>query len=236
MMRVLDLFSGIGGFSLGLERAGMRTVAFCEIDPYARKVLAKHWPEVPIYDDVRTLTAEQLRADGIAVDVICGGFPCQPFSSASAGKRSGTDDDRYLWPEMLRLVADLRPAWVCAENVVGIDGMALEQVVSDLEAEGYEVAPILEIPACAIGHDHRRNRYWFLGYTDRQGEPVLPIDAKVAGLPRTRSIAYRGRETNGVSYRMDRLRCLGNAVVPQVVEIIGSAIMQSVPSTAGTKP
>src|SRR6185369_15732907 len=105
-MNVLDLFSGIGGFSLGLERAGMRTVAFCEIDPFCRAVLAKHWPGVPIHHDIRKLRA----TDVGPVELICGGFPCQPHSSA--GKRRGKDDDRHLWPEMFRLITECRPGWV----------------------------------------------------------------------------------------------------------------------------
>lgn len=115
-LRVLDLFSGIGGFSLGLERCGMRTVAFCETEPYCRRVLAKHWPEVPCYDDIRTLTAERLARDGIAVDVLCGGFPCQDLSVAGkgaglAGARSG------LWSEYRRLIRELEPSYVIIENV-----------------------------------------------------------------------------------------------------------------------
>src|SRR3990167_7230120 len=114
MLRVLDLFSGIGGFSLGLERTGgFRTIAFCEIEPYCRAVLKKHWPDVPCFTDVRTLTA----CDVGAVDLICGGYPCQPFSEA--GKRLGAQDDRHLWPEYLRLIQELRPTWVIGENVAG---------------------------------------------------------------------------------------------------------------------
>jgi len=111
-LNVLDLFSGIGGFSLGLERAGMRTVAFCEIEPFCQAVLRKHWPGVPIFEDVRKLTASDLSEP---IDVICGGYPCQPFSVA--GKRLGAADDRHLWPEYFRLVKELRPAWVIGENV-----------------------------------------------------------------------------------------------------------------------
>jgi DNA (cytosine-5)-methyltransferase 1 len=121
MLRVLDLFSGIGGFSLGLERTGgFETVAFCEIEPYPRAVLKKHWPNVPIYEDVRTLTAERLAADGIAVDVICGGFPCQDISVA--GKQAGMDGGTRsgLWSEIARLVGELRPRFVFVENVASL--------------------------------------------------------------------------------------------------------------------
>ena len=141
--RVLDLFSGIGGFSLGLERAGMQTVAFCEIEPYCQAVLKKHWPDVPIHDDIRTLTVPRGTAD-----VVCGGFPCQPFSSASRGRLNGRDDDRYLWPEMLRVVRECQPSWVIGENVAHLRGVDFDAVVTDLEREGYEVQA-LEIPACA---------------------------------------------------------------------------------------
>jgi DNA (cytosine-5)-methyltransferase 1 len=129
-MNVLDLFSGIGGFSLGLERAGMQTVAFCEIDFFCQRVLQKHWPTVPIYDDVRTLTAERLRTDEITADVICGGFPCQPFSSAARGRNRR---DRNLWPEMRRIISECRPNWIICENVADIERMAIKQVVADLE-------------------------------------------------------------------------------------------------------
>ena len=114
MLRVLDLFSGIGGFSLGLERTGgFETVAFCEIDPFCRQVLAKHWPDVPIHEDVRSLNGDAIGP----VDVVCGGYPCQPFSLA--GKRAGQEDDRHLWPEMYRIMDELRPAWFIGENVAG---------------------------------------------------------------------------------------------------------------------
>lgn len=136
MLKVLDLFSGIGGFSLGLERAGMKTIAFCEIEDFPRKVLRKHWPDVPIFEDVRKLHAADLPEP---VDVICGGFPCQPFSEC--GKRKGKDDDRYLWPEMFRIIKECKPTWVIGENVTGLDGLGLEQSASDLESIGYEVAP-----------------------------------------------------------------------------------------------
>lgn len=161
-MNVLDLFSGIGGFALGLERAGFHTSAFCEIEPYCRAVLRKHWPETPIYDDVRALTASTLSRDGIEVDVICGGFPCQPWSLA--GQRKGRDDDRDLWPEMLRIIRDCSPRWVIGENVPGLDDkrfMALDGVLSDLENAGYEARPF-EIPACAVDAPHKRARLFIV--------------------------------------------------------------------------
>ena len=166
-LKVLDLFSGIGGFSLGLERTGgFETVAFCEIEPFPRRVLAKHWPEVPCYEDVRELTG----ADIGPVDVICGGYPCQPFSSA--GKRQGAADDRHLWPEFMRLVAELRPAWVIGENVAGHISMGLDDVLADLEAEGYACRTFV-IPACAVGAPHRRDRVWTVAHRDgERGTPV----------------------------------------------------------------
>jgi DNA (cytosine-5)-methyltransferase 1 len=216
-MNVLDLFSGIGGFSLGLERAGMRTIAFCESDPYCQRVLRKHWPDVPIYDDVRTLDATR-----IAADVVCGGFPCQPFSSAARG-RNRSDGD--LWPQMLRVVSECRSNWVICENVADIERVAIRKVVADLEGLGYAVAPPFEIPACAIGHDHRRSRLWICGHTDRKSKPGLSLDEEMAGLFGNRLVAGNDRAADGISTRMDRLRALGNAVVPQIPEIIGRAIM-----------
>lgn len=165
-LRVLDLFSGIGGFSLGLERSGgFETVAFCEIEPFPRRVLAKHWPNVPIFEDVRKLKGHDIGP----VDVICGGYPCQPFSTA--GKRQGQADDRHLWPEFRRLVAELRPTWVIGENVAGHISMGLDDVLADLEAEGY-AARTFVIPACAVGASHRRDRVWTVAHTElRDGQP-----------------------------------------------------------------
>lgn len=161
-VNVLDLFSGIGGFSLGLERAGMRTVAFCEIEPFPRAVLAKHWPHVPCYDDVRTLTDARLAADGIAVDVICGGFPCQDISAA--GARVGIDGARSgLWREYARLIGEIRPRYVIVENVADLIVRGLGQVLGDLAALGYD-AEWYCIPAAAVGADHWRDRIWIIAY------------------------------------------------------------------------
>jgi DNA (cytosine-5)-methyltransferase 1 len=222
-VRVLDLFSGIGGFSLGLERAGMHTVAFCEVDPFCRAVLRKHWPNVPIYDDIRSFHPPRR-----AADLVCGGPPCQPNSSAARGRCKGTEDDRYLWGEALRVVAAVKPRWVVFENVVNFDRVGLASVVSDLEGYGYEVVPPIEIPACAVGHDHHRPRLWICGHADRDGEPGLPIDAEVARLSRGDRDGDRVGETDGLPGRLDRLRlaALGNSVVPQIPEAIGRAIMQ----------
>ena len=166
-MKVLDLFSGIGGFALGLERAGMETIAFCEYDEKARLVLKKHWPDVPMYNDVRTLTGEQLEKDGITdIGLICGGYPCQPFSVA--GKRKGQADDRHLWPEFFRLIKEIRPTWVIAENVAGHINMGLEDVLADLESEGYQCQTFL-IPACAVDAFHRRDRVWIVAWNSNGG-------------------------------------------------------------------
>lgn len=220
-MRILDLFSGIGGFSLGLERAGMTTVAFCEIDPFCQAVLRKHWPRTPIYADIREL-------DGASVgcDVVTGGFPCQPFSSASRGRRKGTEDNRYLWPEMLRVIREAQPAWVIGENVTHIDRVALEQVVSDLEASDYQVIT-LEIPACAVGQDHWRARYWILGYSYSYGKPSGTVNEKTSRMQGDRHEAGNSRAPHGIPRGMDanRRKAIGNAVHPEIPEIIGKAIM-----------
>lgn len=233
-MRVLDLFSGIGGFSLGLERAGMKTVAFCEIDPFCRKVLRKHWPDVPIFEDVRTLTAGDIPGP---VNVISGGFPCQPYSIA--GKRMGNEDARALWPEYRRLIEELGPDWVVGENVVGIVELALDGVLADLEGLGY-AARTFDIPSCVTGLPTMERHIWIIAQANRigseggerqalQNQPALtwqlPGSDKGIGdrwaIPSAR--VCRGGE--GIPHRMDRIRALGNAVPPQIPEIIGRAIL-----------
>jgi DNA (cytosine-5)-methyltransferase 1 len=159
---VLDLFSGIGGFSLGLEAAGpFRTVAFCEQDAFCQAVLRKHWPDVPIHDDVRTIDADGYRG----IDILCGGFPCQPWSAA--GEQRGAEDDRDLWPVMASLIADIRPQWVIGENVRGFvnQPLGLQRSLSDLESLGYQAAPFI-IPACAVDAPHRRDRVWIIAAKD----------------------------------------------------------------------
>lgn len=226
MLNVLDLFSGIGGFSLGLERTGgFQTVAFCEVDPYCQSVLSKNWPGIPVHADVKQLDGNAFRG---RVDVVTGGFPCQPFSSASRGRRSGKGDDRYLWPEMRRIVAGCGPRYVLGENVTHIDGVALDEVVSDLEDLGYEVCPPFEIPACAVGLGHRRSRIWILGHSNGDREPVLPVHAEVAGLQGGGRDPGELGARHGLSGRLDRrrLRALGNSVAVPVVEAIGRAILE----------
>jgi len=157
----LDLFSGIGGFALAAKWNGYRTIGFCDNEPYAQAVLKKHWPEIPCHKDIR-----EVRGDLYAgVTLLTGGFPCQPFSVA--GKQRGKDDNRYLWPEMCRVIREARPAWIIGENVAGIVNLALDTVCADLEAESYEVEPII-IPACAVDAPHRRDRVWIVAHSSRK--------------------------------------------------------------------
>ena len=165
-MKMLDLFSGIGGFSLAATVVWdnkLEIVSFVENDVFCQKVLNKHWPNVPIHDDIKTFKGDCYFE---TIDLLTGGFPCQPFSIA--GKRGGREDDRYLWPEMLRVISEVRPTWVLAENVAGIVNLALDQVCSDLEGEGYEVQSFI-IPACAVNAPHRRDRVWIVGYCNQEG-------------------------------------------------------------------
>ena len=177
-----SLFSGIGGFDLAAEWAGWTNSFNCEIDPFCRKILKYHFPDAEQYGDIRTADFTIWRD---RIDVLTGGFPCQPFSLA--GKGTGTEDDRYLWPEMLRVIRAVRPRWVVGENVFGIvnwsEGMVFDKVCSDLEAAGYEVQPYI-IPACGVGAPHRRDRCWFVAHrtdagieTMREGKTVfMPLE------------------------------------------------------------
>ena len=187
IMKVLDLFSGLGGFSLGLERTGkFKTVAFCDNDKYSKLVLQKHWKGVKIYNDVKEITKEKFIADGIQFpDIITGGFPCQPFSVA--GKQAGTDDDRHLWPVMFRIIQEFTPRWVIGENVKGLtniqDGVVFETVCTDLEGEGYEVRTF-NIPAAGVGAPHRRERIWIVAHAKRfnESEPIGRSDETSRGI------------------------------------------------------
>ena len=161
-MKVLDLFSGIGGFSIGFEKAGFETVAFCEFDENARKVLRKNWPNTPIYNDVKELNYEQLRKDGISVDIICGGFPCQDISLA--GKGAGLEGERSgLWFEFHRLIEEIKPKYAVIENVSALRSRGLDQVLRSLHEIGYD-AEWHCIPASAVGAPHRRDRVWIMAY------------------------------------------------------------------------
>ena len=160
MIKVLDVCSGIGGFSLGLEATGgFDTVAFCENDEFCRKVLNKHWPNVPIYEDLKEIGNEPTRLIQ-EFDLICGGIPCQPFSFA--GKKKGKEDDRHLWPYMYEIIKHKKPTWVIVENVGGFVNVALDDVCLDLETEGYATQSFI-IPACGVEAPHRRDRVWIIG-------------------------------------------------------------------------
>ena len=235
-MKVGSLFAGIGGFDLGLERAGMEVAWQVEINEWSRRVLAKHWPNVPQYEDIYNVGKHNLGP----VDLICGGFPCQPFSSA--GKRRGKDDDRYLWPQMLRVIKEVGPSWVIGENVAGLISMGLDQCLSDLENSGYSCEAFI-IPACAINAPHRRDRVWIVanssGDNGKLSANIRSSTAQTEDWERDNVYTHLHFEDwqqimppgssgdgNGVSRGVDRLKGLGNAVVPQIPEIIGRAIME----------
>lgn len=282
MLTFGSLFSGIGGFDLGFERAGMRCAWQVEKDPYCLRVLAKHWPDVPRYEDIYDVGKHNLEP----VDIIAGGFPCQPHSLA--GKRKGADDDRNLWPEYRRIVGEMQPAGVIGENVPGIRTTILDDILSDLEGLDYQVGTFV-IPACAVGAPHIRERVFILAYANRLGHGQTAANWNAAGnaqqTPETcqsgRDAKLRasernsqvlrdstsqrcetnrpsitpdreteislswntgkfsgtnnwwgteprvGRMANGVPHRVDRLRALGNAIVPQVAEWVGAVIVNT---------
>ena len=257
----LSLFTGIGGIDLAAEWAGFRTIGQVEQNLYALRVLRNRFGRrIPRWTDIKDLTADNFkRRTGIdSPTIITGGFPCQPFSCA--GKRRGKEDDRYLWPEMLRVVRELRPDWVLGENVAGIVNMELESCCADLEGEGYTVRAFL-VPACGVGAWHRRERVFIIGSSTEQGcKPHIPqklvtgctrqlhptpntdiwreqrwqdvrvgrieeLDQVLSGEYWTTEPAV-GRVAHGVPHRVDRLRCLGNAVVPQQIYPILAGIAQ----------
>ena len=232
MLKVLDLFSGIGGFSLGLERAGgFETVAFCEKDPFCQKVLAKHWPHVPIHDDIKTLEGNEYGK----VDVVCGGFPCTQTSVAAAisGNRTGLEGkDSGLWHEYLRIVRTIRPLWVVIENPGGVKKWEGE-IQDSLAGLGYRVSR-LEIKASDCGLPHIRRCYFYVANADgkrleiaREQRPQTVgwatrlAAAGGAWLKRTPGVIG---EFTGLPDRVDRVKALGNTVVPAKVERIGRAI------------
>jgi DNA (cytosine-5)-methyltransferase 1 len=219
-MRVLDLFSGIGGFSRGLERAGMKTVAFCEIDEKCRRVLARHWPGVPIHDDIETLDA-----DGVAFDVLAGGFPCQPFSSAARGRNNKRD----LWPHMHRIADRKRMPWLLAENVPGLGYHGIDRVCRDLERSDYTCWPF-RLDTAPPGRHRGRDRFIIVANANRQGEPRRAFDAEVAGLSQVPGCRWPNDAApvgmdDGLPGRMDALRQLGNSISPWAAEMFGRAIM-----------
>ena len=278
-LKTLDLFSGIGGFSLGLESTGFfETIGFVEKDKFCQKVLKKHWSNINIEEDIRNVKGEKYQAD-----VVTGGFPCQPFSVA--GKRKSTADDRYLWDEMLRVIRETKPRWVIGENVEGIvninEGMVLRQVLNDLENEGFKSQCII-IPASGIGAWHQRKRIWIIannisnansngsyrsqgnatkqssneqkdrlsfgddkdvpntntGFSIRENEEIQTgrnafdsiyksgerqwweTESKLRGIP-------DGLSTKLHEDRSNRIRALGNSIVPQIARQIGLSIMEA---------
>ena len=213
MLTHLSLFSGIGGLDIAAEMAGFITVGQCEWADFQTKVLEKHWPDVPRWRDIRTLTGDSFyeRTGLRTVDVISGGFPCQPFSLA--GKRGGKDDDRYLWPEMLRVIRELKPSWVIGENVPGIVNMALDTVLSDLESEGYFAQPFI-IPACGVDAPHRRDRVAIVAYSSTRSchrwngsngnhEEVPPTREDNAGRVQSVCCGERRSDESGTSGMVD---------------------------------
>ncbi len=247
-MTGLSLFSGVGGLDLAFEWAGGTVAAMCEINPFCRKVLRKHWPDVPLFGDVKEVKG----ADVGTIDVVYGGFPCQPFSLA--GDRKGRDDTRYLWPEFARLVGEIGPRWVVAENVPGILTLAADDVCQDLERLGYEVG-IWNFEALSVGAPHRRARIFFVAHlTDpnrqrcevqRNGVPaeqkLCGTECRGGGQPESRvGGGFDGippwmdgywedgspRTARGIPDRVARLKTLGNAVVPQQAYPIFRAIAE----------
>lgn len=290
MLRHLDLFSGLGGFSLGLEATGgFETVAFCDIEKFSRKVLKKHWPNVKQYKDIKELTYEQIKKDTLApIDIITGGYPCQPFSIA--GSQRGEKDTRHLWPDMFRIVKECKPTWVIGENVSGHIKLGLDTVLQDLESEGYSVRAF-SISASSIGANHQRERVWIIAHSNMENtrqhgrriestwntESIGPrtseeterssdtnkingsseraslvgesSDANSQGLQGRRSEQQLrkdetkrptswdswwesepsvGRVANGIPHRVDRLKGLGNSLVPAIPFIIGQSILEEV--------
>jgi DNA (cytosine-5)-methyltransferase 1 len=278
MLTVGSLFSGIGGLDLGLERAGMAVIWQSEIDPYASRVLAKHWPDIPNLGDITQIDWSRVEP----VDLICGGYPCQPFSLA--GVRRGESDPRHLWPHFHRAIRHLRPRYALLENVPGHLSLGLDRVLGDLAEIGYDVEWCC-IPAAAVGAPHLRYRIFAVAYPHGDSQPVLTDDGDtrqrvmvpstdternelrhqpvpilgsggtpvagddgengdVADTDSTRSQEGGprgathdgdhwavepdvGRVAHGIPHRVDRLRCLGSAVVPQVAEWIGRQIMRA---------
>ena len=273
-LKHLDLFSGIGGFSLGLEATGgFETVAFCDYDSYCQKILRKHWPWVTIYDDIKELNHEKLNSNGhTKIDIVTGGYPCQPFSVA--GRQQGEKDPRHVWPEYFRLIKELRPTWVIGENVSGHVKLGLDTVLENLESEGYS-ARTFSISASSIGANHQRERIWIVANSgcswgagsefQRKNENEIKKEnanqfersssssqsdmvysdserlEKWESIGENFSQEYQtligadwwsiepdvGRVANGVPKRVDRLKSLGNSLVPHIPYYIGMSILQN---------
>jgi len=242
MLNHLDLCSGIGGFALGFQWAGLSSpVMFCDTEPWCRKILKKHWPNVPIADDVKELANDPRRLVPDC-DILTAGYPCQPFSQA--GLRKGKNDERHIWPYIKKIISAKRPDWCVFENVRGHISIGLADVINDLQDEGYTVIPML-LPAYCVGTIHQRARIYIVAYAnDRRGSVrwngELPENAKAE---RTRSNNGRRKEkfdtgewrqiksrpygvADGIPGRVDRIRGLGNAIVPQIAMRIGMTIKQ----------
>jgi DNA (cytosine-5)-methyltransferase 1 len=244
-MRHGSLFSGIGGFDLAAQWLGWENVFHCEKEPFCQKVLNYYWPGAELFTDI---TKADFKKYANTIDILTGGFPCQPYSLA--GKRKGKEDERHLWPEMLRAIREIQPRWVVGENVPGLiswkRGVVFDEVQIDLEHSGYEVFPAIEIPACAKDKPHRRNRLWIVAHANDKG---LQVERKLSRLYETEREALPGiergnglgqiwsketgyvepplcRTGHGIPKRVDRIKALGNAVVPQVVYEIFKAIEQ----------
>lgn len=238
-LTVGSLFSGIGGLDLGLERAGMQVIWQSEIDPYACKVLSKHWPEVVNHGDIKKINWEEIERP----NVICGGYPCQPFSTA--GKRRGEEDPRHLWPWVREAISQLRPDYAILENVRGHLSMGGLSVVAELASIGYDCEWRV-VSAASVGANHRRDRIIIVAYPNgvsvddsnfnRSNSQTLREPPTVFSFARGSSYSRTGeqwfsepdvgRVANGVPSRVDRLRGLGNAVVPQVAEVIGRLVIE----------
>lgn len=220
----VSLFSGIGGLDLGLERAGWRCIAQSEIDPYACRVLAKHWPHVPNLGDITTVDWSTVERP----DLVCGGYPCPAFSQAARGRNVAPD----LWPWMRDAIAALRPRWVLLENVAAHLGRGFPAVLADLDALGFD-AEWSVVSACSVGAAHMRRRLFAVAHAHGDGEPAFAFDGEMAGVPAVAGDGRRwglpaaddARADDGVPDRLDRCRVLGNAVVPQVAELIGRRLM-----------
>ena len=202
MLRHLDLFSGLGGFSLGLEATGgFETVAFCDIEKFSRKVLKKHWPNVKQYKDIKELTYEQIKEDTLApIDIVTGGYPCQPFSIA--GSQRGEKDTRHLWPDMFRIVKECKPTWVIGENVSGHIKLGLDTVLQDLESEGYSVRAF-SISASSIGANHQRERVWIIAHSNM--ENTRQHGRRIESTWNTESIGPRTSEETEWSPNSDKV-------------------------------
>jgi len=242
-MRHGSLFSGIGGFDLAAQWMGWENVFQVEWDGFCQKVLAKNFPNVKRYGDIREFDGTEYRG---AIDILSGGFPCQPFSQA--GKRKGKEDDRHLWPEYLRVIREIKPSYVIGENVIGIIDMELDNIITDLESEGYTTEQFI-IPACAIGAIHKRDRLWIIAHT--KSKRWIQMDK--GKQKRLSNIYFKSsdeiwgycsgllldmepnwskpgsgiiRNDDGLSDGVDRLKGLGNAIVPQVAFQLFKAIEQ----------